>query len=768
MAFSVIKDLLGRRVPQILGLYLGAGWVIVEFVNLLVDRFALSPHLIELCLVVLGSLIPTVLMLAYFHGKPGRNDWAKLEKVGIPANLLVAALIVGFVFSNKQLGAATTTVVVETEEGRTIERVIPKSEFRKKLALFDFDNESGDTALNWLSAGLVYGLQMDLMQDLYIHLADSDSQREEVESAEHPEGRPLPRTLKASIAGRLHRDYFVDGAFKREGDALSVVASVYETRRLKLLARSTLAGDDVLSLIDRLSVQIRRDLGIPERHIDETPDLRIADLLTHSREVFKLQAQAFESIYANDWETLLVLMERAVELDPTAALSHYYLSIAYLLTNRKDEADREAARTMEYIYRLPELWQYYVKLFYYEAIEEDARKRFAVAKLMVDLYPDDIDARVQLAREYERRDELANAIKEYESILEIDPTQYDYLRWIGYAYRRDGKLDRALDYFQRYVEARPGDYTAFQAMGDLYAARGEHAQAEEQYERAHIIDPENVDIANRLGTVAFNLGRLDESRRLHERSLDLAKSARERAAAYAALSYHYQARHHIREALEYKELEWAEREKVEPRPVVLANRVLQELELYVWAKRADRAFEIIRDAERELAAPFTAVIPGAYLQVYLELEDTAKAAAALVEVEILVEERQLGFIKDDLFAARGWIHELRGECARAIESYKAALKLEPQDVTRHRSVGRCYRKLGRLDEALAELRKNLKVTPYNPKTHYELALVYADRRETGRAVEHLEVALRVLEGADPTSCETLQKARAKLEELQAT
>ncbi len=768
MAFAVIKDLLGRRVPQILGLYLGAGWVIVEFVNLLVDRFALSPHLIEFCLVVLASLIPTVMMLAYFHGRPGRNDWATLEKVGIPANLLAAAMIVGFFFSDKHLGAATTTVMVETEEGRTVERVIPKSEFRKKVALFYFDNESGDTTLDWLSSGMVYGLQMDLMQDLYVQFSDQHKLREEVESAEYPEGRSLPRTLKANIASRLHQDYFIDGSFTRESGALAVTASVYETRRQKLLARNTMTGDDVLGLIDRLSVQLRRDLGIPDRHIEDTSDLRIADLLTHSRAVFELQARAFESLYANDWGRLMSLMERAVELDPTSAISHYFLSIAYLVSNRKEEADREAERTMEFIYRLPELWQYYVKLYYYDAIEEDARKRFAVAKLMVDLYPDDIEVRVQLAEEYLRRDELDKAIAEYESILEIDPTQYEYLRSIGYAYRREGKLDQALEYFQRYAKARPGDYAAFQALGDLYAARGEHALAEEQYERAQIVDPENVDILNRLGTVAYNQGRLDESRRLHERSLELAKSARERAAAYAALSYHHQARHYINKAIEYKELEWAEREKFEPRPMVLSNWILQDLELYVWARRADRAFEIIRDAERELAAPFTAVIPSAYLQVYLELEDTAKAAEALAEVERLAEERQLGFVRDDLLAARGWIEELRGDCRRAIESYEAALKLEPQDVTRHRSLGRCYRKLGRLAEAEAELRKNLKVTPYNPKTHYELALVYADRREPRRAVEHLRVALRVLEGADSTTCETLQKARAKLAELEAT
>ncbi len=767
MAFAVIKDLFGRRVPQILGFYLGASWVIVEFVNLLVDRFALSPHLIEFCLVSLGALIPTVLMLAYFHGRPGRNEWANTEKIGIPLNLVVATVLVGVLFSDKHLGAATTTVTLETEEGRTIERVIPKSEFRKKIALFNFDNESDDASLDWLEWGLAYGLEMDLSQDLYIHFADWKRMHERLESAGHPEGVNLPRTLKADIAQQLHRDYFIEGSFTKEGEALAVTASVYDTRRQKLLARSGFVGDDVLNLIDRVSIQLRRDLGVPERHIEETPDLRIADLLTHSREVFRLQAEALDKLLSNDWEAVRERMERAVEADPTSAFSHYFLSAAYLVTNRKEEADRAARQMMEYIYRLPELWQYWIKHYYYDAIETDARKRFAVAKVMVDLFPEDIDARATLAKEHRLRNRVEDAIAEYESILEIDPTQHEYLKWIGYAYRDVGKLDQALDYFGRYAEAVPGDHTAFQALGDLLCSRGEHEQAESYYERALIIDPDNVDILNRLGTVAFNLGRFEDSRRLHEQSLEVAKSSQERASAYSQLSYHHAARHQIAKALEYKELEWAEREERTPRPVVMANYVLPNLELYVSADREERAFEIIRQAENELVPPFSNVIPFAYLGVYVALDDADKASEALAAAEELAQQMEAGWVRDDLLAARGWIHELRGEYEQAIESYQEALELKPQDVTRLRFIGRCYRMLGRLAEAEAALAKNLTVTRYNAKTHYEIALVYADMGDGARAIEHLTIAARVLEGADAT-CETAQKVREKLAELGAS
>ncbi len=75
--------------------------------------------------------------------------------------------------------------------------------------------------------------------------------------------------------------------------------------------------------------------------------------------------------------------------------------------------------------------------------------------------------------------------------------------------------------------------------------------------------------------------------------------------------------------------------------------------------------------------------------------------------------------------------------------------------------------MGRLEQAKAQFEKNLRVTPYNPKSHYEIALLYVDIGDRAQAIEHLRTALHVLEGAYP-GCETAQKASAKLAELEAT
>ncbi|MCD4698649.1 MAG: adenylate/guanylate cyclase domain-containing protein, partial [Bacteroidales bacterium] len=63
------KDLWSRMVLQILAGYLVSSWIIKLAVAAIVARYMLSPHLVDLAWVILLSLLPTVFLLTYFHGK---------------------------------------------------------------------------------------------------------------------------------------------------------------------------------------------------------------------------------------------------------------------------------------------------------------------------------------------------------------------------------------------------------------------------------------------------------------------------------------------------------------------------------------------------------------------------------------------------------------------------------------------------------------------------------------------------------------------------
>ena len=93
---SFIKTLLDRRIPQILGSYLVAGTSLILFIEYLVDKYQFPSHYPTLALFALIGILPSVVILSYFHGAPGKDDWTIIEKIGVPINVLFIAGVLFF------------------------------------------------------------------------------------------------------------------------------------------------------------------------------------------------------------------------------------------------------------------------------------------------------------------------------------------------------------------------------------------------------------------------------------------------------------------------------------------------------------------------------------------------------------------------------------------------------------------------------------------------------------------------------------------------
>ena len=57
----------------------------------------------------------------------------------------------------------------------------------------------------------------------------------------------------------------------------------------------------------------------------------------------------------------------------------------------------------------------------------------------------------------------------------------------------------------------------------------------------------------------------------------------------------------------------------------------------------------------------------------------------------------------------------------------------------------------------------LKLDPYHPKTHYELALSYNDMKNNDKATEHMQTAVDIWKDADK-EYSMAQDAKSKLED----
>src|SRR5690606_36938970 len=133
------RDLVDRRVPQYLAVYLGAGWGLIEFSSFLEGRFSLAPQWTNIVLFAWAMLIPSVVLFTFFHGRPGRDRLTRPVLIGVPLNIVIVLFVLGSAFGGADLSATTTAIVVTDEAGNEVERRIANAAYRKRLAIFAFD-----------------------------------------------------------------------------------------------------------------------------------------------------------------------------------------------------------------------------------------------------------------------------------------------------------------------------------------------------------------------------------------------------------------------------------------------------------------------------------------------------------------------------------------------------------------------------------------------------------------------------------------------------
>ncbi len=763
---TLLKDLIQRRVPQILGIYLATSWAIIEFLDWLINRFSISPHLPEFGLIILASMIPTVLLLAYFHGKPGRDTWTKIEKIGIPTNVLAAIFLLFFLFKGKDLGAATTMITLENEEGQQIERVVPKSEFRKKIMIFFPKNESGDASLNWLSYGITDMLSTDLSQDYYIEVKSiyncSSASFEKMKDAGYPDLAGLPLMLEKDMAEEQHMDFLLTGSFSKQDESYSVNTKLYNTRNGKLIKENRFVNQDIFDLVDQLSVQLKYDLAIPDYHIEQVEDLPVSEMSTKSLPAYERYISGLkEFVFSQNWNKALDDLNQSVQADSTFALAYFDLYQLYLMTGQSENGAWIFTPLMNHLYKLPEKLQLIVKASYFE-FNKQYEKQYAIYEMLVTLFPEDINSRLTLISIYKMTNQIEEAITEYKYILKIDPERYSVYNEIGSLYEQLGKFEEAIEYYNLYAEHFPDRPESFRSIANLHKTMGAFEEARSSYDKALLLEPENISGLLGLADIDFESGKYESALLQYQNTLAKCKTPEERAQVYSRLQNYYELRGEMKKALEYLYLKQDEWERSLP-PLFFASYRVNSFVHYVRMVSEDVAFQTLDTLEKGLDPLVNKLIHVGYLHLFLEVGDIEQAEESIAEVESLISALKVEALKRVVLNARGQIHELKGEYDLAVQKYMDQLEQDPKNYNIYINIGRCYKNLKNYNKAEEALQKTLTAHPFSPDANYEMALVYYETGKTEKSMEHMKKTVSIWENADP-DYEPAMKAREKLEE----
>ncbi|MGI9545449.1 MAG: adenylate/guanylate cyclase domain-containing protein, partial [Cyclobacteriaceae bacterium] len=313
---SFFSDLWQRRFPQTLFIYLAVSVLLVLLTKWFLNKYLLSPHWGELSWILLLSLLPSVAVIAYYHGRSGREKWMKAEKVTIPLNLLFTASLLFYSFQGKELGSTTQNITVQDEEGKQIQVVQAKGEFRKSVAFFFFENQSDIGADDWLKAGIPVAMEYDLEQDPFVQIKGAYEMVQDIKKSQPTELAGLSNALMRKITQDHLFDYFIFGSYKVENGNYTINTSLYSSDPMRPLSSQSVTGGDFFGLIDQLTIKLKEDLEIPSGRIESTEDLPLSSILTASVPTYHDIIQGHNDHFIdNNYPSAIERFESAVKKD---------------------------------------------------------------------------------------------------------------------------------------------------------------------------------------------------------------------------------------------------------------------------------------------------------------------------------------------------------------------------------------------------------------------------------------------------------------------
>ncbi len=754
LASDVLTDLWRRRVPHFLGAYLVAAWAAVFLVRALADRLMLSPDLPALVLAGMIALLPSVVILGYFHGGTGRA-WAPAERAGLALNAVGAAALLYLLFHGRDLGRIAEPEPFTDSEG--VERVewVPAEDEVRRVGAFFFENRSGDPELDWVSYAIPIAVDAELEQDLAVLVRTG--MVEELRERGDERWTAVPTALRRELAREAGLGWTYGGWFDGRADSLVVHTTLTplgeeSARGAQPQSRAwTTTEDGVVPLADSLSRALRGDVGLPSGYLARVEDRPATEVLTDSPRAFRRYVDGVRLRWiVQDPGAATGSLREAVEFDPDFALAWNELSLAALSGGDEETALEAKKRVIGLDYRLPR-WKYLSLLQGYYVMSGQSESAMAVAEERVARYPDDLEARRSLARVLANAGRLAEAIEQWEILYEREPGRPDYLLAIARA--RSGTSDRARARlaFERYFAAGGASREGRDEFARFLRAGGELDRATDIYREALLLDPEDVPLRIGLAAVEADAGDFAEAGRELQRALETAGSPEHRELVLAAAA-DLDLRLGRLESARRAELEARDERSrfLDPLNEAIENlsgmdRVAASLGMAPSLRQVGTLAEGLPPLLRPLSAlgrwaTFEALEQGDSLAAAL---DDAEAALSVLSLE--------SAFRADLLLARGDARRWSGDPCPAVSLYREALRAGLREDAKTAWTGLSAAELGCEEPgaALASADSAVRLAPGDPEAALARARALAALGRAAEARAALAPSLAAWAGADP-------------------
>ena len=708
------------RLIQVLAVYLGSSFLVLEAVDILTARLGLPDWVFPGAVVLLLMGLPIILTTALVQSGPSPkleaeagHSVAPTPEAPRPTTATDVAAVANHWLTWRKaiaggvLAFAAWGIFVSGYMAMRVLGIGPVGSLvaagvldpRDRIILAEFENNTTDSLL---ASAVTEAFRVDLSQSPLVKIVQPGYVNSVLIRMERDPNTPVDLALAREVAIRGGLKAVIAGEINGAGTGYVLSARLISADAGDEIAAFRETADDstaIIAAIDRLSKELRERVGESLKSIRANEPLQ--RVTTASLEALRKYSQAVRAIeLEGDQEKGIALLEEAIALDTAFAMAYRKLG-AHLANNFQERARAADAMTKAYEHRgrLTDRERYRTLGTYYEFVTGETQQAVTAYRTLLDIYPDDDWAINNLGnlylvlRDYSRAEEL------YRRAIDIDSfSVFPYTNAVIVQVAQ-GEFEEAETTLERLAGKVPGHPQGVFFSANVAAAQGDYDGAEAQIRTLR--DSSSGSLSTRSSSDWY-----------------LANLARVRGKLAEAESY-------SRDAMAVAE------QRGLPSDYLFSAGEVARLDVQ-FRGRAVGGLETLANALERYPLGSLAPLDRPYtyfatLYAAADRPDLARASIAELEAEIAPDRRQ--DLEPWRHNALGWIALAEGRPRDAVPEFRQFDQTSPPDFCGPCALallGRAYDEAGEPDSAAVVYERYLNTPGFNRFLwdSYQLALVY--------------------------------------------
>ncbi len=667
---------------------------------------------------------------------------------------------------------------------------LPKKEaLKSSIAVISFENQTGESSYDYLQKAIPNLLITSLERSKNVEVMTWERMHDLLEQMGKSDVDVIDRDMGFELSRREGVQAIVLGSFVMAGDMFATDVKVLDVATKRLLKSVSSKGQGISSIlrsqIDELSREISKGVGISAPPSGQKGQ-GIAAITTESMEAYEYYLKGKESFDKFYYAEAKRNFEKALELDPRFAMAHFMLGQAYFQLTERDAGIEAYTQAEAFSDRATEKERLYIESECAIWLEGDSGKRLQLLQELAEKYPKEKEAYNELGVIYQGREMYKEAVESYQKAIELDPTWGYALNQLAYVYSDIGDYEKAIEYFERYAALSPGDANPVDSMAEQYFRMGRLDEAIAKYKEALEIKPD-FDSGLRLALVcAFKedyaqaqtqldrfIARIPSPGRKAEGYLwkgvfSFLVGKREEAFGFLAEARSFADR--IRAgSIDYTK-GWMHFELGEFE--ASRTHLQKALDLFLsffpdspeWKSWAEFCVGLVDVREGKLGSAQSRLATINSLLPKIETPSGKNASAFMRD-----------WLQAEILMAQGSAKEAVAVLENSVSESVPNLKTDdygPYNMPFRRDfLARAYYQCGRLDEAIAEYERLIRIIPrekdwhlVHPVYYFLLGQLYEEKKMTAEALKCYERFLSLWKDAD-SGIEEVEAAKARVAEL---